>query len=129
MQETVRNAANSLSDFFKHTTIKSKAECLRRVLVPDPVTGRWKRPRPERTEDPARQFHEEYNPPQTSKKQATSVTATSADTSTSRGTLDELTERLGNFHECARALASCLQKHDVSRKTDQSMVEGAKLRY
>ena len=34
-------------------------------------------------------------------------------------------ERLGNFHESARALASCLQNHDVSRKTDQSMIEAA----
>ena len=44
----------------------------------------------------------------------------------SRGTLDELAERLGNFHDSARALASCLQKQDVSRKTDHSMIEAAK---
>ena len=30
-----------------------QAECLRRVPVPDLVTGRWKRPRPERAEGPA----------------------------------------------------------------------------
>ena len=63
---------------------------------------------------------------QTLKKQATSATAVPAETSTSRGTLDELAERLGNFHDSARALSSCLQKHDVSRKTDQSMIEAAK---
>ena len=84
-----------------------QAECLRRVPVPDLVTGRWKRPRPNQTEGPARQLHEEDNLPQTSKKQATSATATSAETSTSRGILDEL-------------------QHDVSRKTDQSMIEAAK---
>ena len=103
-----------------------QAECLRRVPVPDPVKGRWKRPQPENTEGRARQLHEEDNLPQTSKRQATSATATSSETSTCRGTLDELAERLGNFHDSARALASCLQKHDVSRKTDQSMTEAAK---
>ena len=43
-----------------------------------------------------------------------------------RGILDELTERLGNFHESARALADCLQTRNVTRKTDQSMIEAAK---
>ena len=82
--------------------------------------------RPEYKEGPARQLHEEDNLPRTSKRQATSATATSAETSTSRGTLDELAERLGNFHDSGRALASCVQKHDVSSKTDQSMIEAAK---
>ena len=94
--------------------------------MPDPVTGRWKRPRPEHTEGPARQLHEEDNLPQTSKKQATSATTTSVQTITSRGTLDELAERLRNFHDSARALGGCLQKHDVSRKTDQSMIEATR---
>ena len=40
--------------------------------------------------------------------------------------LDELAERLRNFHDSARALASCLQNHDVSCKTDQSVIEAAK---
>ena len=40
-----------------------------------------------------------------------------------RGIFDELPERLGNVHESARELAGCLQKHDVSRKTDQSTIE------
>ena len=61
--------------------------------------------------------------PQASKKRATSATAIPAETNPSRGILDELAERLGNFHESVRALASCLQEHDVSRKTDQSMIE------
>ena len=116
VRETVRNAANSLSEFFRAHNDRVKAECLGRVPVPNPVTGRWKRPRPEHTEGPARQLQEEDNHPQTSKKQATSATATSTKTSTSRGTLDELVERHGNFHDRARALATCLQKHDVSRK-------------
>ena len=41
-------------------------------------------------------------------------------------TLDELSERLGNFHDSARALASCPQKHDVFHKTDQRMIAAAK---
>ena len=103
---------------------------MRCVLVPDPVTGRWKRPRPEHTEGSAQPVKdlsdEEDKLPQTWKRQATSAAAFLAKTSTSCGTLDELAERLGNFHDCARALASCLQKHDVSRKADQSMIEAAK---
>ena len=37
------------------STLRSSpsSECLRRVPVPDPVTGRWKRPRPEHAEGPA----------------------------------------------------------------------------
>ena len=31
-----------------------------------------------------------------------------------------------NFHDGARALGCCFQKHDVSRKTDQSMIEAAR---
>ena len=108
-----------------------QAECLRRVPVPDPVTGRWKRPRPEHAEGSAQPVKEppdeEDNLPQTLKKeQATSAAAIPAKTSTSCGTLDELAEGLGSFHESARALASCLQKHDVPRRTDQSMIEAAK---
>ena len=82
MQQTVSHS-------FSNTLRVSPCECLRRVLVPDRVRGRWKRPGPEHTEGPARQLHEEDNLPQTWKKQATSATATSAETSTSRRTLDE----------------------------------------
>ena len=107
-----------------------QAECLRRVPVPDPVTGRWKRPRPEHAEGTAQPVKdpsdEEDNFPQTSKRQATSAAGTLAKTSTSCGTLDELAERLGSFHESARALVHCLQKRDVPRTTDQSMTEAAK---
>ena len=107
-----------------------QAECLRRVPVPNPVTGRWKRQRPEHAEGSARPdkdpFGGEDHLPQTSKKRATSATAIPAETNPSRGILDELAERLGNFHDSARALASCLQNHDVSRKTDQSIIEAAK---
>ena len=98
--------------------------------MPDLVTGRWKRPRPEHAEGPAQPVKdpsvEEDNLPQTPKRQATSAARAPAKTSTSCGTLDELAGRLGSFRETARALASCLQKRDVPRKTDQSMIEAAK---
>ena len=60
------------------------------------------------------------------KKRAASATTISVETDPSHGILDELAERLGNFLESARALASCLQKHDVTRKTEQSMIEAAR---
>ena len=63
---------------------------------------------------------------QGSKKRATSATTTPAGTNLNREILDELAERLGNFHDSARASASCLQTRDVTRKKDQSMIEGAK---
>ena len=127
MQETVRNAAEF---FFQTRYDQVQAECLRRVPVPDPVTGCWKRSRPEHAEGPAQPAKEpldgEDHLPQTSKKRATSATAEPAETNPSRGILGELAERLGNVHDSARALASCLQNHDVSRKTDKSMIEPAK---
>ena len=49
-----------------------------------------------------------------------------AESKLNRGILDELAERLGNFHESARALADCLQTRNVTRKTDQSVIEAAK---
>ena len=128
VQETVPNSANSLSEFSKHTTIKSKPSAYDVFLCPIQVTGRWKRRRPEHAESSARPARDsldgEDSLPQTSKKkkQATSATATLAETNPSHGILDELAE-LGNFHDSACALDSCLQKHDVSRKTDQSMIE------
>ena len=98
--------------------------------MPDPVTGRWKPPRLEQTEGPTQCVkdppEQEDHLPQTPKKRAESVTATSVETDPSHGILDELAERLGNFHDSARTLACCLQKHDVSRKTDQSMIEAAR---
>ena len=57
---------------------------------------------------------------------ATSVTITPGESSANPGILDELAERLGNFHDGARALADCLQTRDVTGKTDQSMMETAK---
>ena len=41
-----------------------------------------------------------------------------------REIFDELAERLGNFHDSA--LASCPQNRNVSRTTDQSMIEAPK---
>ena len=104
----------SNSDFSDHEQVQ--AECLRRVPVPDQVTGRWKRPRPEHAEGPAQYakdpLNEEDHHPQTSKKRAASATAIPDERDPSRGILDELAERLGNFHESARALTCCLQKHE-----------------
>ena len=42
------------------------------------------------------------------------------------GILDELAQRLGNFHESALALHDCLQIRNVTRETDQSMIEAVK---
>ena len=126
MQETVRNAANSLSQFFKHATAKPKLS----VYDVFSVTGRWKRSRPDHAEGSARPAKDpldgEDQLPQTSTKRATSVTAMPAETNPSRGILDELAERLENFHDSARAPASCPQNHDVSGRTDQSVIEAAK---
>ena len=103
-----------------------QAECLRRVLVPDPVTGRWKRPRPEEVEGSTQYVKdppdEEDHLPQTPKKRAASAT----ETHPSRGILDEQAERVGNFHESARAQTCRLQKHDVSRENKRSMIEAAR---
>ena len=63
---------------------------------------------------------------QASKKRATSATTMHDVSNTNRALLDELAERLGNFHESARALADCLQTRNVTRKTDKSMIEAAK---
>ena len=97
--------------------------------MPDPVTGRWKRPRPEHAEGPAQHAKDTLDEvdhlPHTSTKRVTSATATLVETNPSHGILDELAERLGSFHESARTLASCLQKHDVTRKT----IEAAKCRF
>ena len=91
------------------------------------VTGRWKRPRPERTEDPALptkdQLQEEDHPPQNPKERATSTATTPAKTCTTREILDELAERPGNFHDNARSPAGCLQNRSVFRATDQRMIE------
>ena len=95
------------------------------------MTGRWKRRRPEHAEAPAQPvkdpLDEEDHLPQTPKKRVASATAILAETDhPDHRILDGLAERLGSFHESARALACCLQKHDVSCKTDQSMIEAAK---
>ena len=63
---------------------------------------------------------------QVQKRRATSATTTPAGTSQNREIIHELAERLGNFHDSARALANCLQTRDVARETDQSMIEAAK---
>ena len=57
---------------------------------------------------------------------STSTTNASTETNTKQGTLSELAERLGNFHESADALTNCLQTRDITVKTDQGVVQGAK---
>ena len=66
---------------------------------------------------------------QASKKRATSATTSLAGTNLNRQILDELAERLRNFHYGAGALASCLQIRDVTRKTDQSVVDAGKFMF
>ena len=63
---------------------------------------------------------------QMSQKGATSATTVPAWSKMNRGILDELAERLGNFHDSALALADCLQTRNVTREADQSMIEAAK---
>ena len=121
-----------------------RAECSRLASEFDSVTEHWKRPR---TENYSKSFAGNKSPTthaerfyrsaeksldgeehfvQAPKKRATSVTTMLAETNLNGGILDELAERLGNFHESARALADCLQTRDVTRKTDESTMEAAK---
>ena len=51
---------------------------------------------------------------------------TPVEPNTASGILGELAERLGHFHESARALVDCLQTRNVRRKTDQCVIETAK---
>ena len=120
VQETVRNAANSLSEFFKHTTTKSKLSVYDVFLCPiqwqaDESSHDWSMRKVLR-DQPRTLWMVEDHLPQTSKTQATSATDIPTEANPSRGILDELAERLGSLHESDRALASYLQDHDVSRK-------------
>ena len=87
-----------------------QAECSRRVLVPDPVSGHWKRPRSEHAECSARPAKDSLDGKdhflQTSKKRATRATTRPGGRNLNREIFDELAERLGNFHDSARAQAS-----------------------
>ena len=89
-----------------------RAECSRLASVSDSVTEHWKRPRWESLGQGCAG---------NKSLRATSVTTTPGESSTNPGILDELAERLGNFHEGARALADCLQTR-VTRRTDLSMI-------
>ena len=143
VRENVRNAVNSLTRIFQTHYDRIRAECSRLDPVSESETGHRKRSRSENfSESPtgnkslvthaeswARSakdsLDEEDHLLQTSKKRATSATSTLAGTNLNRDILDELAERLENFHDSARALASCLQTRDVTRKSDQSMIEAA----
>ena len=112
-----------------------RAECSRPASVSDSVTEHWKRPRLENYSESCagnkslkarfteNTMDEEEHFLQASEKRATSARTMSDEPNTNRGILDELAERLGNFHESARALADCLQTRSVTRKTHQSMID------
>ena len=107
-----------------------RAECSRLAPVSDSATEHWKRPRLEKYSESCagnkslkarvaeNSLDGEDHFPQASKKRAASATTMIDESNTNRGILDELAERLGNFHDSARALASCLQTRYVTRKTE-----------
>ena len=112
--------------------------------MPESVTCHWKRSRSENYNESlagnnslATRAESFARPPKdsldgedhvlhASNKRATSATITRARTNLNHEILDELAERLVNFHESARALARCLQTRVVTRKTYQGMIEAAK---
>ena len=115
---SVRNAEGSLQKPFKYTTIAFGAECSRLAAATiGSETAHWKQPR--------RESHGQSHERSKSLK-STSTTKASIESNTKQGTLSELAERLGNFHESANALTNCPQTRDTARKTDQSVLEAAK---
>ena len=92
----------------------------------DSVTEYWKRPRLEshsqgcagnkslKARFAENSLDEEDHFPQASKKRATCATTLPDESNTNHGILDELAERLGNFHESARALDDCLRTRNVT---------------
>ena len=88
-----------------------RAECSRLVSVTDSATEHWKRLRLENHSQSCagdksqkarfaeNSLDEEDHFLQASKKRATSTTTTPDESNTNNGILDELAERLGNFHE------------------------------
>ena len=116
-------------DFWKNTYAgkcsecsydRVRAECSRLAPVPESVTE-WKRQRLEnysgscagdkslKARFAENSLDEEDHFLQASKKRATSATTSPAGANLNLEILNELAERLGNFHASARALASCLQ--------------------
>ena len=78
-------------------------------------TEHWKRPRREslgRSRERSKSLR------------STSTTNASVESNTKQGTLSELAERLGNFHESANALTTCLQTRDTTRKTGSEYARG-----
>ena len=111
--ECIKQSANT---FQKHNDC-GRAECSRLAAVTGPVTAHWKRPRRESLG---------LSREGSKSPRSTSTTSALAESNTKQGTLSELAERFGNFHESADALTNCLQTRDITRKTDQCMVEAAK---
>ena len=95
-----------------------RAECSRLASVTDNVT--WKRPRRESLGQSCTRIM---------RMRATRAMTTPGESSTNPGNLGELAERLGNFHESARALADCLHTRDITRQTDPSTIKAAKQMY
>ena len=127
------------SRIFRTHCDRVRAECSRIPSVSDSATDiDWKRPRLENCSEScagntslkARSAENSLDQRdhflQAWKKRATGTTTNLHESNTNRGILDALVERLGNFHESARALTDCLQTRNVTRKKDQSMIDAAK---
>ena len=97
-----------------------RAECSRLASTSDSETEHWKRPRRESLGQSCAG---------NKSLRATSATTTPGESSTNPGNLGELAERLGNFHEGARALADCRHTCDFTRQSDLSIIEAAKHMY
>ena len=128
LRDNVQSGANSLPGFSRHTTISSVVSV--HNLLPCPnlqlvirSDRDWRITSKVLQKTRACQKIT-FN--SCRKKRATSATTAPAGTNQNREILDELAERLGNFHDSTRALAHCLQTRDVARETDQSLIEAAK---
>ena len=97
-----------------------RAECSRLASVTAYVTKHWKRPRRESLGQSCTGIM---------RMRATRAMTTPGESSTNPGNLGELAERLGNFHESARALADCLHTRDITRQRDPSTIKAARHMY
>ena len=57
---------------------------------------------------------------------STSIMTKPAESNTKQSTFGEVAGRLLNFHESAKALATCLRTGDITRQADPNMIEAAK---
>ena len=117
VQETVRNAANSLSQFFKHATAKPKLS----VYDVFSVTGRWKRSRPDHAEGSARPAKDPLDGEDQQGSLLCLLRRTQVAESSTNWQSDSRTFTTASVHQPVVP-----QNHDVSRRTDQSVIEAAK---